>query len=372
MDNPKSRRSPGKLLKKVEQYEKLARISVILNSKIELDHLVKFIISSAAELLECEAVSILLFNQENSSLYFAESSTSDAKKLAETYVPLQNSLAGVIFLENTPLILNNVEQDPRHFLPASKHVNFKTHSLLGVPMRTQERVTGVLEALNKKNKGFSQDDLDILLVIASQAAVAIQNAKLVMDLQNAYTSTLEGWANALDLRDRETHGHAIRVVEMTLDLATEMGINEDQLLTYRQGALLHDIGKMGVPDYILLKPGPLTEIEWDIMRQHPTFAYKLLSPITYLHPALDIPYCHHEKWDGTGYPRGLQSENIPLAARIFSVVDVWDALRSERPYREPWSIEKVRTHILSQAGKAFDPVVVEAFIRMVDKKYMRA
>jgi HD-GYP domain-containing protein (c-di-GMP phosphodiesterase class II) len=151
-----------------------------------------------------------------------------------------------------------------------------------------------------------------------------------------------------------------------------MGLGEEELVHVRRGALLHDIGKMGVPDGILLKPGPLTDGEWVMMRKHPVYAYEMLAPIVYLRPALDIPYCHHEKWDGTGYPRGLRGEAIPLAARIFAVVDVWDALRSDRPYRPGWPEEKVREHIRSLAGTHFDQAAVEVFLRLVDEFRLEA
>jgi HD-GYP domain-containing protein (c-di-GMP phosphodiesterase class II) len=141
-------------------------------------------------------------------------------------------------------------------------------------------------------------------------------------------------------------------------------MSDEQLVHVRRGALLHDIGKMGVPDRILLKPGPLTDDEWTIMRQHPSFAYEMLAPIQYLRPALDIPYCHHEKWDGSGYPRGLKGEQIPLAARMFAVVDVWDALRSDRPYRRAWPVDRVREHIRDHAGSHFDPAAMAAFLQM--------
>jgi HD-GYP domain-containing protein (c-di-GMP phosphodiesterase class II) len=367
MVDSKTPRPPGKLRKKLAQFERLADISVTLNSTIDLDKLINFIISSAAELLECEAVSILLYSQEKSSLYFAESSELDVTKLSETFVPIQGSLAGLIFLENKPLILNDVQHNPRHYSLAAQHVKFQTQSLLGVPMRSRDQITGVMEALNKKEGIFTQGDLEILLVIASQAAVAIQNAKLLKDIQDAYNSTLEGWSGALDLRDKETQGHSTRVAKMTVDLAEEMGISPALLPIYRQGALLHDIGKVGVPDNILLKPGPLTDAEREIMHQHPINAYNLLAPIAYLRPALDIPYCHHEKWDGTGYPQRLKGEQIPLPARIFSVVDVWDALSSTRPYRESWSKEKTQAYILSESGISFDPDIVQAFIRLLDK-----
>ncbi len=184
------------------------------------------------------------------------------------------------------------------------------------------------------------------------------------ELARSYDATLKGWSLALELRDNETQGHSQRVTELSMRLAQAVGIVEDLLIHVYRGALLHDIGKMGIPDSILHKPGPLTDEEWVIMRKHPVYAYELLSSIDYLHPALHIPYCHHEKWDGTGYPRGLKGEEIPLAARIFTVVDIWDALRSDRPYRGPWSKEKVRNYILEHSGTHLDPKIVEVFLAL--------
>ena len=185
------------------------------------------------------------------------------------------------------------------------------------------------------------------------------------ELSQAYDGTIEGWSRALDLRDHETEGHSQRVTEMTVTLAELFGMSPEELVHVRRGALLHDIGKMGVPDAILLKPGPLTEEEWVVMRRHPTYAQEMLSEVAFVRPALEIPFCHHEKWDGTGYPSGLAGEDIPLAARLFAIVDVWDALRSDRPYRRAWSIGRTRKHIASLTGTHFDPRVVEVFLRDV-------
>jgi putative nucleotidyltransferase with HDIG domain len=185
-----------------------------------------------------------------------------------------------------------------------------------------------------------------------------------VELTLAYDATIEGWSHALDLRDKETEGHTQRVADLTLRLAQAMGVSDHELIHIRRGTLLHDIGKMGIPDEILRKPASLDEQEWVIMRQHPLYAYDMLSPISYLRPALDIPYCHHEKWDGSGYPRGLAGEQIPLAARLFAVVDVYDALISDRPYREAWSRKRALEYIQQQAGQHFDPEIVSTFLGM--------
>ena len=186
------------------------------------------------------------------------------------------------------------------------------------------------------------------------------------ELRSAYDETIEGWARALDLRDRETEGHSRRVTEMTYALCQALGFTSDQLVNVRRGALLHDIGKMGIPDAMLLKPGQLTDDEWTLMKKHPEYAANLLTPIAFLHPALEIPQHHHEKWDGSGYPLGLKGNAIPLAARAFAVVDVYDALMSDRPYRKAWTKEKTVDHIRNGSGLHFDPEIVEVFIQMLE------
>jgi len=196
--------------------------------------------------------------------------------------------------------------------------------------------------------------------------------RALLDLTLSYDLTMEGWSKALDLRDHETEGHTVRVTEMTVLLAQMAKVPKNEIVHVRRGALLHDIGKMGVPDAILLKPDKLTDDEWDIMRKHPVYVYEWLSPIEYLKPALAIPYSHHEKWDGTGYPQGLKGEQIPLPARLFAVVDVWDALSHDRPYRKAWSQERVAKYIREQAGKHFDPNVVGLFLQLLEREELTA
>ena len=249
----------------------------------------------------------------------------------------------------------------------------EAESILYVPMLSPERVVGVLQVQSFVTGTFSMAHATMLGLAANVAAVAIENARLVADLQRsnqelreAYDSTREGWSRALALRDHEPHGHSARVTALTVRLARAAGIGEQELTYIRWGALLHDIGKMGIPDAVLLKPGTLTEEEGQVMRMHPVYAQDLLAPIVFLRPALAIPYCHHERWDGAGYPRGLRGDEIPLEARMFAVIDIWDALRSDRPYRPAWSVERVREYIHSLTGTHLDPEVVALFFRVLD------
>ncbi len=262
-----------------------------------------------------------------------------------------------------------------------------TSSLI-VPMLMGEEALGSIAVYSQFPRQWSEDEIRLLSLLANQTAIAIENTRLleaehtarkhaeVLHLQTiqqsqdiilAYDTTIEGWSRALDLRDKETEEHTLRVTNLTIQLAQAFGISDVELKHIRRGALLHDIGKMGIPDDILRKSGALSDDEWAMMRQHPQLAYEMLSPIAYLLPALDIPYCHHEKWDGTGYPRGLIREEIPLAARIFTVVDVFDALTSDRPYRPAWAKNKAIEYIRQQAGSHFDPRVVDVFLKLIGK-----
>lgn len=209
--------------------------------------------------------------------------------------------------------------------------------------------------------------LALLAIALGSFVVANILNQSIQDLVTAYDETIRGWAMALEMHDSETLGHSERVVELTLKLAKKMGIKDLDLVHIRRGVLLHDFGKMAIPDAILHKQGPLSPQEWEVMRQHPILAYQFLSNISFLKPAINIPYCHHERWDGTGYPQGLKGESIPLAARIFAVVDVWDALTADRDYRKSWSREEALTYIESQSGTHFDPRIVKVFISMMQQ-----
>ena len=245
----------------------------------------------------------------------------------------------------------------------------------GVPLVAKSQVKGVLEIFHRAPLSVDGEWVAFLETLAGQIAIAIDNLNLFINLEKsnaqltlAYDATIDGLSRALDLRDRETEGHTQRVAELTVQLARAIGMSDAELVHVRRGALLHDMGKMGIPDAILLKPGKLTDEEWAVMHRHPQYAFDIFSSIDYLRPALDIPYCHHEKWDCTGYPRGLKGESIPLAARLFAIVDVWDALTSERPYRPAWSKERALAYIREQAGKHFDPRIVKIFLDILHKR----
>jgi HD-GYP domain-containing protein (c-di-GMP phosphodiesterase class II)/sensor domain CHASE-containing protein len=248
------------------------------------------------------------------------------------------------------------------------------------PLRARDHDYGIMLVLvSRQDDPPTPDDewCGFLEALALQTAIALENAQLLLtteslnaELKAAIEATLLGWSRALELRDRETQGHSERVVRLSLALGQRLGLQGQDLDDLRYGALLHDIGKIGIPDSILLKPGPLTAEEWAVMRQHPQVAYDLLKDIPFLQRAVEILYAHHERWDGSGYPRGLKGEEIPLGARIFAVVDVWDALTSERPYRPAWSPQQAQAYLQEQAGVLFDPQVVAAFLAMLEEEML--
>jgi PAS domain S-box-containing protein len=282
-------------------------------------------------------------------------------------LPRADGILSQILEQGELYLTNDMQNQPDFF--ACDAIN-DLHGFVEIPLVTDEVIIGFLEVASRNV--FTKQDVRVLTTISDIAANAIHRASLhdqteeyAANLTLAYDTTLEGWVHALELRDQETEGHTRRVVRMTVDLARTMGVAENEMENIRRGALLHDIGKMGIPDSVLLKPGTLNEREWEIMHRHPEYAKALLEPIEYLRHVLDIPYCHHEKWDGTGYPRRLKGEQIPLAARLFAIVDVWDALTSDRPYRPAWSKDKALAYITEQKGKHFDPQVVDLFLKMI-------
>lgn len=372
-DITERKRAEEKVQRQLSQLAALREIDVAIASSLDLNLTLNVILDRVARLLGIDATDVLLVDPNTQALEYAAGfgfhSPLDNQKVS---LRLGEGMAGKVALERRPLIVPDLSEyrDPFTRKPLAKMEGFAAY--FGVPLIAKGNVIGVVEAFHRTPLIPDQDWLSFLNALAGQAAIAIDNASLFNSLQRSnaeltqsYDTTLEGWSAALDLRDKETEGHTQRVTDMAVQLSQAMGLSPEEMVHVRRGALLHDIGKMGIPDHILLKPDKLTDEEWETMRKHPTYAYDLLRPIAYLRFALDIPYCHHEKWDGSGYPRGLKGSQIPLAARIFAVVDVYDALTSDRPYRDGWPKAKVLEHIRSQSGTYFDPHVVEVFLAMM-------
>jgi hemerythrin-like metal-binding protein len=353
--------------RRLEQLVALSEIDLAIISSSDMAFSLGVLLLQVIEQLKVDAAAVWLFNPTSQTLEFV-SGLGFRTPAFENAKPLHvgDVYVGQAALERRTIHVPNLTTDNHHPLLTKALAEEPFISYYAVPLIVKGQVKGVLELFHRTELESNEEWLKFLHALANQAAIAIDNSSLFNDLQlsnaeltQAYDATIQGWSRALDLRDNETEGHTQRVTELTMKLGRQFGLPEEQLIHVRRGALLHDIGKMGVPDGILLKPGPLTAEEWVLMRKHTTFAYELLSPIHFLLPALDIPYCHHEKWDGTGYPRGLSGDQIPFAARIFALVDVWDALTSDRPYRAAWPEEKVLDHIRSLAGTHFDPQVVK-------------
>ncbi len=350
----------------------LLQIDAAIAGSFELQPTLDAIVDGAFAGLGVDAIDILLLDVPSQMLEFAVGRGFLNPALRQTRRRMGEGNPGRAALERVTVYIADLNTTHQASGRTALLIGDHFKSYYGVPLIAKSAVLGVLEIFHRTTLAGDAEWLEFMSALAGQAAIAIDEARLFealkhsnADLAHAYDTTLEGWSRALDLRDKETEGHSRRVTEMTLRLAREgLGLSAAELVQVQRGALLHDIGKMGIPDSILLKPDKLTEAEWSVMRRHPSYAYDLLSPIEYLRPALDIPYCHHEKWDGSGYPRGLRGEQIPLAARLFAIVDVWDALRSDRPYRAAWPEARVREHIRALGGSHFDPQLVELFLRI--------
>lgn len=358
----------------VKRLTALRSIDTAISSIFDLKATLRLIIEHTIAQLKIDAVGILLTTKPTKNLKYFIGDGFKTEGFSKSDLRFDSGLPG-------KTLRNGDDQHVLH--PATHEDSLRKkqfaeeafRSYYCVPLIAKGDTLGVLEIFHRDIFTPSTEWVDFLQTLAGQAAIAIENNRLIKDLKNsneelalAYDTTLAGWGKALELRDKETQGHTLNVTELTLNIARKMGVSENDLIHIYRGALLHDIGKMGIPDNILRKPGPLTKDEWKIMRQHPQFASEMLSSIAYLAPAADIPYCHHERWDGSGYPRGLKGEEIPLAARIFSIVDVWDALLTNRPYREAWAREVVLAYIKNESGSRFDPKIVETFIKIIDEE----
>ncbi|MBI5640095.1 MAG: PAS domain S-box protein [Nitrospirae bacterium] len=349
----------------------LREIDMVILASLDLRVILNVLLNHLMNQLNIHAAAIMLLNPHTLMLEYAEGRGFRADSIRKTRMKLGEGLAGRVALERRLICIPDLRAERGSYTcqPFLDEEDLTVY--FGLPLIAKGEVKGTLEIFHRELINPGTEWLDFLEALAGQAAIAIDNATMFNDLQRsnielslAYDTTLDGWSRALDLRDKETEGHSQRVTEITMNMARPMGIGEAELVHVRRGAMLHDIGKLGIPDRILHKPGGLSPEEWEIMKLHPVYAYEMLSPISFLKPALDIPYCHHEKWDGTGYPRGLRGVEIPAAARIFAVADIWDALCSVRPYRQAFDRKKAVDHVCSLERTHLDPEVLKVFLEI--------
>jgi PAS domain S-box-containing protein/putative nucleotidyltransferase with HDIG domain len=363
----------SQLERRLNRLNALLRIDTAISSSFDPGFTLGIVLDQVTAQLGVDAADVLLLDPLTRTLRYAIGRGFRTNSMQEFPLELDRSVPGLVASGCKPLHLPDLTRTPCPFVRAEAMEGEGFIAYSAVPLVSQGVVKGVLEVFHRSPLEADEEWLDFLGALAGSAAIAIDSARAFEDLRRsndeltaAYDATIEGWSKALDLRDKETEGHTRRVTEMAVRLARAMGVGGADLVHVRRGALLHDIGKMGIPDAILLKPGPLTDEERAVMQRHPTYAHEWLSPVEFLRPSLEIPHGHHEKLDGSGYPRGLKGEEIPLAARIFAAVDIWDALRSDRPYRKGWPEAAVVEHIRSLAGTHLDPAVVEAFLGLLD------
>ncbi len=371
-DITERKRSQASLEKQLHRLSALRAIDAAISSSLDMRVSFNILLAQATNELHVDAAAVLLLNNVSNELEYAAGVGFRGRGITGLHLKIGDGYAGQAALERRIVTVPNAADVTRRFSRPDLIAEENFVGFFAAPLVAKGQIKGVLELFHRSRIHADADWFDFLDTLSEQAAIAIDSAQLFAELQRsnfelalAYDTTIEGWSRAMDLRDKETEGHTQRVSENAVKLGRAMGFAEHELTQLRRGALLHDIGKMGVPDAVLLKPGPLTDEEWVLMKQHPSFAYQMLSEVRYLQNAINIPYCHHEKWDGSGYPRGLKGEQIPLSARIFAIVDVYDALTSDRPYRAAWTSERAQEYIASESGRHFDPRVVQAFRKMM-------
>lgn len=365
-------RAAEKVRLQLRQMAALRSIDAAITSSFDLMVTLSVILRETVNQLAVDAADILLFNPATKMLEFVAGKGFREPGRRRSSIRVGEGYAGMAVLERRTISAGSVDGRTFEAVPLFNMGQEDFVSYYAVPLIAKGQTKGVLEIYHGSPLIPGEDWLDFLNMLAGQAALAIDSAALFLDLQRmnselgaAYDAMIEGWSQALEISGREDHEHIQNVVRLTIQLAQKMDVDEGELMHIRHGALLHDVGKIGVPDSILNTPGPLDDTQWRTIRDHPRLAYQILSAVTYLAPALSIPLHHHERWDGKGYPHGLYAEQIPLAARIFSVVDVYDSLTSRRPYRPAWTPDQALEYIRDQAGKQFDPTVVQAFLQMM-------
>jgi PAS domain S-box-containing protein len=362
----------------LRQFSLLRDIDLAITNSLDLDSVLAYFLKECVTQLGVDAATVVLHRPESNQLEYI---ASNGFKHDPQGIKMQigEGRPGRVALDRNIMHIKDFNQQNPNNESQPHWTDEGFISCWSIPLWSNHGLQGILELFSRTKTDFGNNWETFLQALSVQAAIAIENSRLYTDLQAAsqeleyaYDATIEALSAAIDLRDHETEGHSQRVTLLTVEMAKELGLDTNATLQMRRGALLHDIGKLGIPDSVLLKPGKLDAAEWQLMKQHPVLAHEWLSKIPFLRPALEIPYSHHERFDGTGYPLGLKAQEIPLSARIFAIVDVYDALVSDRPYRKAWTPEKTLDYLLEFAGTHFDPEMIQVFLRIMRDSRIQA
>lgn len=358
-----------------EMSEKVSRLSVLMDASIhmtstlDLEEVLDLIMSQAKEVLDAEASSVFLIDEEKNELYFVSATGTGGGKAKRVRVPWGKGIVGWVAETGETLLVPDVAKDKRFYRKVDEETDFVTKSILAVPLVVKGRVVGVAESLNKKGtRGFTQDDVELFEAFARHAAVAVDNARLYLELEGLFKSSIRAVVFVVEAKDKYTRGHTERVTEYSVMAARELGLSKDEVKRVEIASLLHDIGKIGIPDTILGKPGKLTDEEFEIVKDHPVRGCEIMGSIAAMKNVIPGIRHHHERYDGLGYPDKLKGKEIPLLGKIISVADVFDALTTDRPYRGAISIDETLEYLQSNAGYQFDPDVVDAFCKAYDRQ----
>lgn len=354
--------------KKIKELSILIRASELGNSTIELHLLLHKLIDEAKKLIGAQASSIMLYDERRKALDFYAASSAKADKLQKMTVPLGKGIASWVFQNKKPIIINDVSKDARFYAEVDKQTRFKTRSLIAVPLLAKDEIVGVIEVVNKLSGDFSVNDILLLTAIASQTGMSIQNARLFRKTEKLLFNTVSSLSQAIDAKDKYTSGHSSRVTDFSVMIAEGLELPLEEVKNVRLAGLLHDIGKIGINEKILLKPGKLNDDEWGVIRQHPLIGERILGHIEEIREILPGIRNHHEHFNGAGYPDRMGNGEIPLIGRIIAVADAYDAMISERPYKPAFSPEQAVGELQRCAGKQFDPQIVSAFIDQLKSK----
>ncbi|MCX7769786.1 MAG: HD domain-containing protein [Proteobacteria bacterium] len=355
-------------LKELERHKKLLSATLLLNSSLEPSYIHNKTIEAITEIVSAEVGSLLLYDEEKDELFFDVALGDKGEIIKKIRLKIGEGIAGSVAQSRKSLIVNDVNKDPRFFRKADEQSGFVTRSILCSPLIYKQKLLGVIQAINKKgNDIFTDEDLNLFESFANIVAIALENANLYNKLKETFFQTSFALAEAVEKRDPYTGGHVKRVTEYCLAIGEELGLDKETMEKIELSAILHDIGKIGIDDYILRKPSPLEAGEIEVMKSHPQIGLEILNKVRHLSDIVVGTFSHHEKYDGTGYPKGLKGDEIPLIGRIIAVCDTYDAMTSNRPYRKGLDDIIAIEEIKKQRGKQFDPLIVDAFIRAFER-----